>query len=158
MNHLEQLVYEYYDWMGYLVKSNLRVGKRKQGGYEMELDIVAYNPHKKHLIHIETSLDAASWEERKKRYSKKFEIGKKYIFSEVFTWLDENENIDQMIIAISKTRNGLLNGVKIITVDDFMSIVINDVKKKGKANKNAIPEKYQLLRTIQFCVSGYWKR
>jgi hypothetical protein len=32
MNHLEQLVCEYYDWMGYLVKSNVHVGKRKEGG------------------------------------------------------------------------------------------------------------------------------
>jgi hypothetical protein len=35
MNHLEQLVYEYYDWKGYLVKNNILVGKRKEGGYEI---------------------------------------------------------------------------------------------------------------------------
>jgi hypothetical protein len=120
MNHLEQLAYEYYDWLGYLVKSNIHVGKRKQGGYEMELDIVAYNPHTKHLLHLETSLDADSWEKRKERYSKKFEIGGKYIFKEVFTWLCDNENIDKMIISIHKTKNGFLDGIKIITVDDFM--------------------------------------
>jgi hypothetical protein len=155
MNHLEQLVYEYYDWMGYLVKNNVHVGKLKKGGYEMELDIIAYNPHKDHLIHIEVSLDAFSWETRSKRYFKKFNSGKKYIFSEIFTWLDVGKDIDQLIISVNKTQNGLLNEVKIITVDDFMKIIIDDIKKVGKAVNAAIPEQYPLLRTIQFCFCGY---
>ncbi len=41
MTHLEQLVYEYYDWSGYLVKHNIHVGRLSHGGYEMELDIIA---------------------------------------------------------------------------------------------------------------------
>jgi hypothetical protein len=32
MNHLKQLVYEYYDLMGYLVKNNVHEGKEKDGG------------------------------------------------------------------------------------------------------------------------------
>jgi len=156
MNHLEQLVYEYYDWLGYLVKSNINVGKRKQGGYEMELDVVAYHPHTRYLIHIETSLDANSWEKRKERYLKKIESGKKYIFSEVFTWLSENQVVDQQIISIHKAKDGFLGGIKVITIDDFMSKVIGDIIiGKGKAFGNAIPQKYPLLRTIQFCICGY---
>jgi hypothetical protein len=155
MNHLEELVYEYYDWKGYLVKRNVKVGKRPKGGYEMELDIIAYNPHEKHLIHVESSLDALSWENRKQRYSKKFEIGQKYIFKEVFTWLDEKQTIDKLIISSRTTKNGIFGQIKIIAVDDFMTNVIKEIKKEGKASKNAIPEQYPLLRTVQYCFCGY---
>lgn len=158
MNHIEELVYEYYDWRDYLVKKNMNVGKRKAGGYEMELDIVAYNPHIKHLIHVETSLDAYSWEKREERYSKKFALGRKYIFSEIFTWLDEKTVIDEQIIAITSTENGLLNGIRIISVDEYMSMIIKEIAKEGKASKNAIPQQYPLLRTIQFCFCGYYNK
>ena len=76
MTHLEQLVYEYYDWLGYLVKHNIKVGRLQRGGWEMELDIIAYNPNTNHLIHFEPSLDADSWDKREKRFSKKFDAGK----------------------------------------------------------------------------------
>jgi len=71
MNHLEQLTYEYYDWLGYLVKHNIKVGKLKRGGWEMELDIVAYNPTTNHLIHMEPSIDGYSWETRETHFRKK---------------------------------------------------------------------------------------
>ena len=155
MNNLEQLVSEYYDWKDYLIKRNIHVGKRPAGGYEMELDLVAYQPHANHLIHIETSLDSYSWAKRKDRFSKKFERGSKYIFEEVFTWLDHKTKIDQLIVLPTKPSTGMLDGVKVITVDEQYSIIINEIKNVGKANRAAIPEQYFLLRTIQFCVMGY---
>jgi hypothetical protein len=113
---------------GIFGKNNVHVGKEKKG-YEMELDIIAYNPHphKEHLIHIEVSLGVFSWEERGK------DIGKKYIFSEIFTWLDDSKDIDQLIISTNKTKNGLLNGIKIITVDDFM-MNITSVQNRIRSN------------------------
>lgn len=158
MNHLEELVYEYFDWNDYFVKKNINVGKRQGGGYEMELDIIAYNPHKNHLIHIETSLDAYSWKTREERYDKKFKIGRKYIFDEVFPWLDRNIEIDELIIGINKTQDGKLNSVNIITVDEYMTKIINEIKTIGKASKNAIPQQYPMLRTIQFCFCGYYNK
>jgi hypothetical protein len=44
MSHLESLIVEYLEWQIYLVKRNLKVGRRANGGYEMELDIVRLNP------------------------------------------------------------------------------------------------------------------
>ncbi len=58
MSHLEDLIAEYYDWRGYLVKRNIKVGRLQHGGWEMELDVIAYHPHTNHLIHLEPSLDA----------------------------------------------------------------------------------------------------
>ena len=76
MTHLEQLLYEYYDWLGYIVKHNIKVERRQHGGWEMELDIIAYNPNTNHLIHLEPSMDAHSWETREKRFKKNLRPGK----------------------------------------------------------------------------------
>jgi hypothetical protein len=78
-NHLEQLVAEWYEYQGYFIRRNIKVGRRSKGGYEGELDIVAFHPERQHLVHIETSLDAKSWEKREERFSKKFEAGRRYI-------------------------------------------------------------------------------
>lgn len=53
-NHLEQLAAEWYEYRGYFVRRNVRVGPRAQGGHEGELDIVAFDPRKVALVHIET--------------------------------------------------------------------------------------------------------
>ena len=78
-NYLEQLIAEWYEYKGYYVRRNLLVGKRVKGGFECELDVVAFNPKAKHLVHIEPSMDANSWAERERRYQKKFTAGRKYI-------------------------------------------------------------------------------
>lgn len=69
-NYLEELTREWYEYQGYFVRQNVNVGKRPQGGYECELDIVAFHPVTKHLIHVEPSMDAASWAIREKRYKR----------------------------------------------------------------------------------------
>jgi hypothetical protein len=43
-NYLEQLLAEWYEFQGYFIRQNVWVGKRPQGGYECELDIVAFHP------------------------------------------------------------------------------------------------------------------
>lgn len=51
-NHLEQLIAEWYEYQGYFVRRNILVGKRAKGGYECELDVVAFHPERQHLVHI----------------------------------------------------------------------------------------------------------
>jgi len=158
MNHLESLISEYYDWKGYLLKRNINVGKRQRGGYDMELDIVAYNPETKHLVHIEPSLDAYGWEKRIARYRKKFEAGKDYIFTEVFPWLDKTTPLEQIAVPTRHPKGRHeIGGGKIKSVDEFICQIRNEVITMGEASKNAIPERLPLLRTIQLCYSGYYK-
>ena len=38
------------EFQGYFIRRNILVGKRTKGGYECELDIVAFNPLTKHFI------------------------------------------------------------------------------------------------------------
>jgi hypothetical protein len=68
-NYLEDLVAEWYQFQGYFVQRNVRVGRRATGGYECELDVVAFHPGKKHLVHVEPTMDGGSWERRELRYA-----------------------------------------------------------------------------------------
>ena len=103
MNHLETLVREYLEWRGYLVRSNEKVNPLRHGGYEMELDIVGYEPHGKSVVHYEPSIDGYSWEKREKRFHKKFSLGRKYIPTEVFPWLPPDVQIQQIAICVEKS-------------------------------------------------------
>ena len=157
MTHLEQLIAEFYDWNGYLVKRNMKVGKRLKGGWEMELDVVAYHPGLKHLVHIEASLDAHSWERREERYAKKFELGEKYILSEVFTWLPPGTVIERIAVFPSVAGRKTMCGAGLKSIDGFTAEVMAEIRKGKIMAKEAISEQFPLLRTLQLAVMGYYR-
>ncbi|EKO3506826.1 hypothetical protein LCL63_000001 [Vibrio fluvialis] len=158
MSHLENLIIEYYDWKGYLIKRNIKVGRLSHGGWEMELDVIAFNPHTNHLVHLEPSIDAHSWAKREERFKKKFASAKKYIFSEVFTWLDESTEIEQIAVLISHPKDrDFLAGGRIISIDELVAEIRQQVIERGIVAKAAIPEQYPLLRTLQLSHNGYYK-
>jgi hypothetical protein len=76
MNFLEQLVAEWYEINGYFVRRNVRVGKLAHGGHEGELDVVAFHPEQKRLVHIESSMDGDTWDRREERFVRKFRVGR----------------------------------------------------------------------------------
>lgn len=154
VTHLEKLTWQYYDWKGYLVKGNIKVCPRINGGWDSELDIVAYHPKTKHLLHIEPSLDAFSWSKREERFNKKFGFGREYIKKEVFPWLSDDINIEQIAILITSTRRTIA-GANVISVDEFMKEIRDEITKEGLMQNKAIPEQYDLLRTIQMAINGY---
>lgn len=156
MNHLEKLTRQYYDWKGYLVKGNVKVGRLSHGGWAGELDIVAYHPQTEHLVHIEPSIDAHSWKRREERFEKKFRLGHDYIYKDVFPWLSPDTPLDQIAILITSTRNELC-GATVISIDEFMKKLKEEIQEQGIMGKNAIPEEYDLLRTIQMAINGYHK-
>lgn len=155
MTHLEQLIGEYYDWLGFLVKRNVKVGKRTMGGYDMELDIIAYHPSEMRLVHVEASLDAHSWTKREERYIKKFQMGEKYILSEVFTWLPPGTAIERIAVFPSIAGRETLAGAQLKSIDGFMQEVKAKIANGRVMAKEAIPEQYPLLRTIQLTLVGY---
>ena len=156
LNHLEILIKQYYEWKDYLVRNNVKVGKREKGGWECELDIVAYHPGTKHLLHIEPSLDAHTWERRELRFGKKFDAGRKFIFKEVFPWLDTSTHLEQIAVLITASRQTIAGG-KVVYIDQFIKEVKDEIAKIGIMGKNAISEQYHLLRTIQMVTCGYYK-
>jgi len=158
MSHLEDLIAEYYDWKGYLVKKNIKVGRLSHGGWEMELDVIAYHPHTGHLIHLEPSIDAHAWSMREQRFKKKFGSARKYIFAEVFTWLDKNTQLEQVAVLVSHPKGrDTLSGGKIISIDEFVATVRSEIMEQGKVAKNAVPEQFPLLRTLQLSHNGYFR-
>ncbi|MCH7664053.1 MAG: hypothetical protein IH859_09340 [Chloroflexi bacterium] len=156
MNHLEKLTRQYYDWKGYLVKGNVKIGRLPRGGWAGELDIVAYHPQTQHLLHIEPSLDAHSWQEREESFEKKFRLGREFIYKDVFPWLSPKTPLEQIAMLIGSSRKELCGAI-VVSIDEFMKQIKNEIQKQGIMAKNAIPEEYDLLRTIQMAINGYYK-
>ena len=98
MSHLESLIAEYLEWQGYLIRRNMKVGRRAKGGWEMELDVVGYHPQLNKIIHYEPSIDALRWADREARYVKKFRLAQRYMFTEVFSWLDSSTQVEQIAV------------------------------------------------------------
>lgn len=157
MNHLERLLTQYYDWKGYVVRSNIRVGRRVKGGWDGELDVVAYHHGDHHLLHIEASTDADTWAVREDRFTKKFEAGQKHIRSAVFPWLSDSDiPIEQKALLVASSKNHqIVGGGIVVNLDDFVASVKSEIEEVGIMASNAIPEKYDLLRTIQLVSCGY---
>lgn len=85
-NYLEQLVAEWYEYHGYFIRQNVLVGKRPKGGYEGELDIVAFHPESKHLAHIEPTMDAHSWAKREERFEKSLRLVENTYLNSLRVW------------------------------------------------------------------------
>ena len=151
-NFLEQLVAEWYEYRGYFVRRNVPVGRRTRGGYECELDIIAFDPVGRHLVHIEPSMDAESWEKRERSFRKKFDAGLKYI-PDLFPGLDLPEDIEQTAIFAfaSRTNHPTLAGRKVLLASDLMREIMEDLSDKKIASA-AVPEHHPILRTLQFVV------
>lgn len=150
MNHLEQLVAEWYEYQGFFVRRNVHVGKRPSGGWECELDVVAFHPAERLLVHVEPSMDTDSWEKREIRYRKKFEAGRKYI-PELFSGLEVPERIEQIALFGfgSKANNTTLGGGCVWLVSDLLREITRALRPL-RIEKAAVPEQFPLLRTIQF--------
>lgn len=150
MNYLEQLVSEWYEYQGYFVRRNVLVGKRPDGGWECELDVVAFHPTKKHLVQIEPSMDSNSWDKREERYRRKFEAGRKYI-PKLFDGIDIPAHIEQIALfgLGSKTNNPMLAGGHVWLASDLLLEIVK-VLRNLRVEKAAVSEQFPLLRTIQF--------
>jgi hypothetical protein len=149
-NFLEQLIVEWYELQGYFIRKNVLVGKRLKGGYECELDVVAFHPGKKHLVHLEASMDASSWSEREKRFKKKFDAGKKHI-PILFKDLDIPANIDQIAVLVfaSKQNRATLAGGRLILGNELLEQIFKDLQHRS-IYAQTIPEQFPILRAFQF--------
>ena len=159
MSHLEDLLCEYYEWQGYIVRRNVKVGRLGHGGWQGELDIVAYHPKTRHLLHLEPSLDSDPWSRRSQRFAKKFKAGQEFIFTEVLPWLRDTTALEQVAVLVSRgDGHAKLAGGAVRTIDEIVAEIRAKVREQGKMAKAAIPEQFTLLRTIQLVESGYYKR
>lgn len=160
-NHLETLICQFYEWKGWVVRRNVKVGPLSHGGFAGELDVVVYNPTTQEVIHYEPSLDASPWTARAARAKKKLEVGRKHIL-DVLPWLPENYRLRQVAVFFNapvhlKKGFSELTGGEVMTIDALVKTIRDEVKACGRAARHAIPEQYDLLRTIQLVTCGYMK-
>jgi hypothetical protein len=150
VNYLEELIAEWYEYQGYFVRRNIPVARRAKGGYECELDVVAYHPVRKHLVHLEPSMDADSWATREKRFGRKFEMGLKHIPA-IFEGLDLPDEVEQVAILVfaSKRNHQTVGGGKLILIDELLEEIFAHLKSKELAS-SAVPEHLSILRSFQF--------
>ena len=150
MNFLEELVAEWYEFQGYFVRRNVLVGRRAKGGYECELDVVAFHPGSKHLVHIEPSMDAQSWAKRDERFRKKFAAGRRHI-PELFSGLELPDAFEQIALlgfASNKNRS-TVGGGRLLLVDELLREILTSLKDRRIAS-SAVPEDKPILRTLQY--------
>jgi hypothetical protein len=156
-NYVEELVSEYYEYQDYFVRRNVQVGPRARGGYECELDVVAFHPERNHLVQIEPSMDADTWPERERRYEKKFCAGRNYV-PDLFRGLTVAAELEQIAIFIGghSRENRTLCGGHIVYLWEFLGDALKLLKDKHVL-RSAVPEQYPILRTLQL-VSNYHER
>lgn len=152
MYFLEQLVAEWYAFQGFFVRTNIKFGKRKKGGYEGEINVAAYNPKDKRIIHFEISTDADSWQNRKRKFQKKFQSAARH-YKSVFDFKFRGKVEQVALVGFSKPKRNITfgNNIKIVSI----SGIIREIRKRLKEldiTQVAVPEGYPLLRAIQFTV------
>lgn len=150
MNFLEDLVAEWYEFRGYFVRRNVNVGKRPAGGWECELDVVAFHPAQKHLVHIEPSMDSNSWETRAARFEKKFAAGRKYI-PKLFAGVDVPTEIKQIALfgLGSRANYPTLAGGRVLLIADLLQEIVAGLITQ-RVERAAVSEQFPRLRTVQF--------
>jgi len=154
MNFLEQLSAEWYGYLGYFVRTNIKMNKRLNGGWDNEIDVLAHSPSKSELIHVESTWDAHTWEDRKIRF-----MGKKFVYSH--TQYEElvgcKIGIAKKIAlcGLGKAVSGDLNwgnNIQVILIPHFVAEISKTLRSKNPL-KEIVPEGYPRLRAMQFALS-----
>ena len=150
MNFLEQLVAEWYEYEKYFVRSNVRSRKRAKGGFDVELDVLAYDLPNNTLLHVETSGDADSWAERKHRFlTKKFILTRKEYESIIGCKVNKIRKI--AIVGYARSTKTNLNwgqDIEVVFIPDFMKQIAEKLRSQHPAHE-AVPEGFPLLRAMQ---------
>ena len=153
MNFLESLVAEWYEYCGFFVRSNPRTRKRLNGGWDVELDVLAYSPSDSRLIHIETSGDANSWQERKDRFlKKKFVLSQSEYESLIGSSICIIERI--AVVGWGSTKSDLNwgKGIRVQLIPELLEEITTKLKKTPPL-KQAVPESFPLLRAMQMALA-----
>jgi hypothetical protein len=149
----EQLVAEWYEYRGYFVRRNIRVGKRQNGGHDFELDIVALHARDRHLVHVEATMDTNTWDRRRGKMERTFIAARHYIPSLFpgFSELPEPEHIALLGFG-SNTKVQTIGLGRVQTLNELMA----DIRRSDimeKYGKKAIPEQCVILRAMQFAAT-----
>ena len=147
MNFLEQVIAEWFSHKGYFVKTNIKFGKLPSGGFAGEVDVVAFHPQTRELVHIEASTDGGA-----KRFKKKFDLAKRY-YGELFEF--SYDYMRCMAIggfaytATPRDKKILGEKIEVESVPEFFRKA-SACLRECPISKQAISETLPLLRAMQF--------
>ena len=156
MEYLEQLTSEWYEYQGYFVHRDLWVGAEADGSYECQLDVVAFHPIRRHLVHIEPSLDLLGWKEREQHFQVKFDAGKKYLHR--MFGAEPHVHIEQIALIVTGhevSRHSIAGG-RIVPLSDLLADILETLSRFDIA-ESLVPDQLPLIRTLQF-VATYRER
>jgi len=150
MTFLEQLVAEWYEYEGYFVRSNVRARKRAKGGFDVEIDVLAYDLSNNTLLHVETSGGADSWAERKRRFlTKKFILTRKEYEAIIGCKVNKIRKI--AIVAYARSTKANLNwgqDIEVVLIPDFMKQIAEKLRSQHPMQQ-VVPEGFPILRAVQ---------
>ena len=154
MNFLEQLAAEWYEYSGWFVRTNPRARKRPEGGWDVELDVLAFNPQNQELIHLEASGDASSWEARKKRFLEKKFILRKKEYEDIVGGRVRSIRKIALVGWTQSTKTDLHwgDGIEVVLIPSFVKEIMNKLEQT-KFSQQAAPEGFPLLRAIQLVLT-----
>lgn len=155
-NFLETILTEWLEYQGYFVRCNEKVGKLAKGGWAGELDVVAFNPRGKHLIHFECSTDAWTRAKREEKFARKFEMGRRSA-ADLFQGLELPPLEQKILHGYAGKNQAPIAGAEVIRVQDLVLEIMNHVGQHTLANK-AVPERYPLLRVLQAAAEAMKER
>jgi hypothetical protein len=152
VEYLEQLVSEWYEYQGYFVRKDLWVGFQADGSYECELDVVAFHPTRRHVVHIEPSYDLLSWSEKERHFQSKFDAGKKYLHR-MFGG-ESHLHVEQVALILESdgATAHTIGGGKIVLLSDFLAEILQRLCGFDMSS-STVPEQWPLIRTLQYVVS-----
>jgi len=154
MNFLEELAAEWYEYNGYFSQANIRFGPTGHGGHIGEMDVIAYHPKTKELVHIECSTDSLSWQKKKEIFAKKFKNAQKF-YNEKFPF--NKKKIHRIAITgFSRPRNNAEQKmnfgkeIEVFLVPEFIVLIATKLSKLDPWYVGINEASYPLLRAIQF--------
>jgi hypothetical protein len=132
----------------YFVRSNTRVRKLKKGGFGGEIDVLAYSPSEQRLVHIEASSDGDSWEKRKERFLKKFDLSQEEYEDIIGSTVKTVEKIALVGWAGTTIDLNWREDIKVQLIPQLMEKITARLQKISPL-KEVVPECFPLLRAMQ---------
>ncbi|MGD9116969.1 MAG: hypothetical protein PVJ61_07370 [Dehalococcoidia bacterium] len=120
----------------------------------MELDVLAHDPSNGILLHIETSGDANSWEERKHRFlTKKFILKREEYEAILGCKVSKIRKI--AVVGYARSTKVDLNwgrDIEVILIPDLMTQIAEKLRSQHPM-KEAVPEGFPILRAVQMALA-----
>lgn len=153
---LLQLACEYYQFMGFFIRRNLKFGEFKLSENSGEIELLAYNYKENILFHFETAQEVGTWDNKIAKLTKKFNEAELYYSDYVNT-----TDIQIQRVSVIGTGEGSIENIKqfekktrskLLNIKEFLKHIKVEVMKHDPY-KELMPEGYPLLRAIQLAIT-----